>query len=387
MKSITVLQLKLVEADDLLRPVGLACRRARNAGLENWLLRQRGMPETRKQSERLIASKNGDKPKSESTKIYHSMTEAVPELGTTQITMLAQAVSSHLSAKVDWRRGADDNGKRPRRRDAILAYDDRPPFFTALEVPVHNAHCRIDFGDRLTISLNRPLREVKTLTVEVSLRKLPPRIQAIIRELSDGRRKLADSKLVEKDGQWFWHVPITFETLVRSDLTAELWPTLGSEKDGKQTDRPFRLDLPNRDRPWWIGDGRYLVAQTERLIGLRKMIGWRYKQRMGAGHGRKKIDAAVRRRRTQERNIRTEVLRRAIADVIRQCVQANAGTLIWHEPSLPLREKCWFAANGIDWDWTKFGADLKNAAARQGIEVLTKQWKVKDAIRKEALSA
>jgi hypothetical protein len=386
-KSITVLKLKLVDADDLLRPIGETCRRARNAGLENWLLRQRGFPESRKQSERLIASKNGDKPKAESTKIYHSITAAVPELGTTQVTMLAQAIASHLSAKVDWRRGTGENGKRPKRRDAILAYEDRPPFFTTLEIPVHNAHCRISFSDRLTITLNRPLREVQSVTLEVSLRKLPPSIQSIIRDMGTGKRKLPDSKLVEKDGTWYWHIPVTFETGIRSDLTAELWPTIGSEKDGRQTDRPFRLELPNRDRPWWIGDGRYLKAQTERLIGLRKMIGWRYRQRMGAGHGRAKVDAAVRRRRTQERNVRTEVLRRAIADIVRQCVQSNAGILVYHEPSLPLREKCWFAANGLDWDWTKFGADLKNAAARQGIEVIVKQWKVKDAIpKKETVS-
>lgn len=385
MKSITVLKLKLISSDEVLRPVGIACRTARNAGLENWLLRQRGFPESEKQSTRLVKSTKHpvDKPKSESTKIYHAMTAAVPELGTTQITMLAQAVSSHLSASVDWRRGPSEDGKRKKRRDAILAYEDRPPFFTSLEIPLHNAHTVISFTDRLLVCINRPMRDTKALTVEVSLRNLPPGKQRIIRDLAEGKRKLADSKLVERDGDWYWHVPVVFENLPRSENIATLKPTLGSAKDGKQSDRPFQLELPGRDRPWSIGDGRYLLAQTQRLIGLRKMIGWRYRQRMGAGHGRAKVDAAVRRRRTQERNVRTEVLRRAIADVVRQCVRENCGTLIYYEPSLPLREKCWFASVGLEWNWTKFGADLVNAAARQGVEVEVKRWGFKDAFPKE----
>ncbi len=387
MKSITVLKLKLEDdANTILRPIGLACRKARNAGLENWLLRQRGLPESERQSRRLIAhrDKAADTPKSESTKLYHAMRDACPELGVTHVTMLAQALSSQLGAKVDWRRGSNGDGKRMRRRDAILAYEDRPPFFTSLEIPLHNQHTRVTFGVRLTIAIHRPTADQQSVVLDVSLRDMPPGKQRLLREIADGTRKLADSKLIERDGKWYWHVPLAFETEIRSDLVAELWPVIGSVRDGKQHDRPFRLELPGRNRPWWIGDGRYLLAQTQRLIGLRKMIGWRYRQRMGAGHGRKKVDVAVSRRREQERNVRTEVLRRAIACTVRQCVDANCGRLIWHEPSLPLRKRCWFNAVGLDWDWTRFGADLKNAAARHGIEVEVKTWKWKEAIPDES---
>lgn len=383
MKSFTVLKLNLEDGvDATLRPIGLACRMARNAGTEDWLLRQRGLPESDRQAKSLIARKDKavDAPKSESTKIYHAMRAAVPALGSLYVAVLSQSVSSYLGARVDWRRSDKEDGKPRRRREAILEYEDRPPFFTTLEIPLPNTRARVVFGDRLTIVVAQPMEGVPTLRLEVSLRDLPPGKQRLMREVATGQRDLPDSKLVEKDGKWFWHVPLTFETEVRSENVAELWPTLNSAKDGKQSDRPFRLELPGRTRPWFVGDGRYLVAQTARLIAIRKQVGWRYQQRMGAGHGRQKIDAAVRRRRTQERNMRTEVLRRAIADVVRQCVRENCGRLIYHEPSLPLREKCWFAAMGLEWNWTKFAADLKNAAARQGIEVEKKQWKIKEAL-------
>lgn len=381
MKSITVLKLRVTDATDAaLSEIAKLCRVGRNAGLEDWLLRQRGKPESTAQSTRKCKSaKGGDAPKSESTKIYHAIRSAVPTLGTTQASMLASAIASNLGAKLDWRAGSGENGKRPRRRDAILSYDHRPPFFCGGEIPLHNAHTRLTWTDgALTITIHRPSSDVQDLVVAISLRDLPPGKQKLLHELADKTRKLADSKLVDKDGKWYWHLPLVFESVVRSDVEATLYPTIGAEKNGRQTDRPFRLELPGRT--WSVGDGRYLLVQTERLITLRKMIGKRYRDRMGAGHGQKKIDVAVSKRRKAEWDVRTEVRRRAIADVVRQCMRAKCGVLIYREPSLPLRDRCWFKAVGVDWDWTRFGSDLANTAARQGIEVRVHQWKWKDAI-------
>jgi len=416
MKSFTVLRLKLEDDEATsatLASIGQLCRRARNAGLEDWLLRQRGKPESPRQSQRLVKRKDvdPDSEKSESTKIYHALRAAVPELGTTQCTMLAAALWSNLTAKQDWRRGATEEGRRLRRLHAILDYQDRPPFFTTLEIPLHNAHTTVRFTDTLTVTVNRPTSAIPALTVQVCLGGMPSGYKLLLHRLARGELKLADSKLVERDGIWFWHVPFTFETDPRSEIVAELWPRIpaaekakaeadsprradpngngqhngklppapAQARAAKHAQRPFRLDLPGGDE-WFVGDGDYLKAQTARLIGLRKQIGWRYRNRMGAGHGRRKIDAAVRRRRQQERNMRQEVLRHMIADIVRQCLKANVGTLIYHEPSGPLREHSWFAAAGLTWDWTRFCQDLKNAAARQSIAVTVKMWKRGEAI-------
>lgn len=391
MKSVTVLKLKLADHADLER-IGQFCRKARNVAVTNWLMRQHGFPESHKQQFG-VQKRSNDKPLSESTKCYHCITEAVPELGTTQASCIAGMVMSALSAKVDWREAVEsENGKQRRRKDAVLSFDERPPFFTKLEIPLHNQHMRVRFTDRLVISIERPLRSIAWLDLEVSLRDLPPGIQLILRTLADGTRKLQDSRLVQKEDAWYWHVPVSFESDPLSDTEATLWPTLGSSKDGKQSDRPFRLELPGRT--WYVGDGRYLLAQTQRLIGLRKMIGWRYRQRMGAGHGRAKIDAAVRRRRKQEQNMRIEVRRRIITDIIRQCVKHNIGKIVYREPSLTLRKKCWFASNDLDWDWSRIACrrkdtknkgqwivegDLPNACRRHGIEVVIVPYLWKEA--------
>lgn len=390
LKSITVLKLKVQSSSADLREIALLCRKGRNAALEDWLLRQRGKPESAKQAKPSTRKtkqfpNREERPLSESTKIYHAITAAVPELGTTQASKLGRELYSHLSSKLDWRVGKTEDGKRPKRSDAILAYEDRPPFFTALEIPLLSAATEVIYGDRLTICAKRLSDSAPTATIELSLKEIPPAVRAMLSDISIGKRKLADSKVLykEKNDAWYWHLPITFESERRSDVEVTLWPVIGN--DGNR-DRPFRLSLPS-GRDWWLGEGRYLRAQVKRLTEIRKQVGHRYRQRMGAGHGRKKVDAAVVKRRQQQHNVFTEFRRRIISDAVKQCVRANAGVMIYREPSLPLRKKCWFEAVGLEFDWTRFGSDLKNACARQGIEVVTKQWKWKDAIPKSEETA
>lgn len=386
MKSITVLKLKLAVDDETqqqMRVVASHCRHARNAAVEDWLLRQRGKPETAKQSQRLCKHvKHEGKPKSESTKLYHAITAAVPELGTTNASMIASAIASHLSAKVDWRRGKDESGRTPKRKDAILAYEDRIPFFTGDCIPVRSKDSVITVRDgQWSLTVRRPLRDMHWLAVDIASRGLPPRIKSILADISTGARKFADSQVLLTSKGWQWHLPVAFERdQLDETIEAHLWPTIPSETARRQSDRPFSLVLPNQQRPWYIGDGRYLLAQTERLVGLKKQIGWRYRQGMGAGHGRQKIDAAVRRRSQQLDNIRAEVRRRAIADIVSQCVRAKCGKLVYHEPTNPAKDRLWFAAVKLDWDWTRFGADLKNAAARKGVEVVIVKLKIKEVI-------
>jgi len=386
MKSRTVLKLK-VKVDDeqsaLLLRVAQDCRRGRNVGLEDWLLRQRGMPESDKQSRPGKPDKNGNpRSLSESTKIYHALRSETPSLNSQIHSTLAAQVNSNLSAKLDWRdRIASEEAKSFKRKDAILSYEARPPFFTQLEVPVPNKITSFRFDQVPVLRFWWGAKGESPVSLELSTRRLSTGYKTILHLLAAGDKKLADSRLVYRDDEWFWHLPVEFETEVRSDVEATLKPTLDIKVDdrGKQKDRPFRLDLPGRDRPWYIGDGRYLYSQARRLVKLSKEIGWRYRQRLGTGHGRKKVDKARRRRLKRLRDIVAEVRRRAIADVVRQCVRHEVGKLNYYEPTLPLRRQCWFDQNGIDWDWTRFFTDLKNAAARQGIKVVRVKYKMKDA--------
>jgi|GEM_PF-6827865 len=373
MKSITVLKLKLTDPPAELTEVARLCREARNVASEDWLLRARGRKESAKQAK---LNRQG-KPLSESTKLYHAITTSVPRLGTDVASNIAQQVNSFLAAKVDWRKGVADNGKRPKRKDAILRREERPAFYTDLSVPIANKHTTIVFEDDVQVHVRNIMRNSLQISLDftISLKGVPTGIKRIIHDLARGERKLADSKLLERRGKWYWYIPVAFETeQLDTDRIATLSPVIGKG----EIERPFSLEIPGRSRAWGIGAGRYLISQTLRLVGVRKQIGWRYRQRMGAGHGRKKIDIAVSKRNLQLADIVTEVRRRAIVDVVKQCERHRCGVLEYLEPTNPTKEKCWFEANGLTWNWTRWLDDLKNAAARRGIEVKVRKLRLGD---------
>jgi hypothetical protein len=381
MKSFIVLKFKLASEADL-QAIADLCRKARNVAAENWLLRQRGMPETERQSKRLIKSKHGDKPKSESTKLYHAVIEKAPELGTFAVSMIAKQVGAYLNGKVDWRRGMEVEGRRAKRKDAILSYEDRPPFFTATEIPLHNKQCTVEMGDESNLTVSRLLRGAEPLILTISLRDMPPSFKRILLELSQEKRKLADSKLLEKDGEWYWFLPVAFEQPeANPEIIVTLSPVIPSV-DG-DPERPFQIVSESRPLPWFIGDGRYLLRQTARIEAMIKAIGWRYRQRNGAGHGRKKIDAAVMLRRKQLRNIVNEVRRRMIKDVVNQAKRQEAGVVLFREPTGPAKTKCWFERSGVTWDWTRFVGDLKNSLAKHGIELRIQKLKIGEIVKAE----
>ena len=366
MKSITLLKLKLdKQCYHELQRIGELCRRARNAAIEDWLLRARGMPPSAKQRDGL----------SESTLLYHAVTAACPSLDTQLAALIAGSISSSLGAKLDWRRGSGEDGKRPRRRDAILDYQDRPPYFSGLEIPVRARTCKLKYGPRTY--LDALLERRNHLSLDILTDKLPAKQKQILLAVATGERKQQDSRIVCKDGTWYWYLTVANESLeMDARKMLVLSPVIPADDD-KRSDRPFRCEWENEH--WLVGEGRYYRAQLERLWRILKEIGWQYRQRSGTGHGRGKYDVATALRRTQMRNIATEFRRKVIVSILSQCERWGCGTILYREPTLPVRELCWFAKRGgLDWDWTRFLGDLKNAAARRGVEVKVERLKMSE---------
>ena len=378
----TVLRLKIVEADtsngycskEDLDKLACICRHGWNAAIEDWLLRQRGMPESEKQARpgRVKESLG------EATKLYHAVGSRVPSLfGTQTAVTVARNVWSYLQADADWRlqkKGA----KKIKRRDLILAYDSRPPFSAAKNIPTYGASTKVNFADSLTVSFRRLTRESGVTTIKVSSKKLPKSHKALLREMAEGTRKVPDSKLVFRNDHWYMHIPVRYtKPKPKQDVVAHLYPVIGNPDN---QDRMYNLYLPGReDKVWKVGDGRYLRSQVSRLVALRKHIGWRYRQRQGAGHGRKKVDAAVVKRWNQQRNQFYAVRQRAILDIVKQCQKYDVGTLIYHEPTGPLKNHCWFSTVKLDWDWTSFLMNLRNSLAHRYIDLSVKKWKLGEA--------
>lgn len=380
MKSITMLKLKVVNPPEDLERIAKIIRRGRNIGLEDWLLRQRGKPESDKQAKGVQTRKPGAKPIHPSTKIYHAITEGIPEVSGSVCAKLSSEVWSNLSAKIDWRRRAGEEGKPRKRSDAIIDYEDRPPWFTSLDIPALNRLTDVEFGDSLSITISNLMRGEEPLRLELSLKGLPPKLKKLIRRVIAGELKHSDASLRCKEGVWtlFWPVQQEPRVVLSAEAQAVLAPQI-AEPDSRQSDRPFQMTLASGGH-WYVGDGRYLLAQTDRLIGLRKMVGYRYRNGSAKGHGRQKADAAVIKRNRQLRNVRDEFRRRAVCDVVRQCERHGCGTLVYREPTGPAKTKCWFERNRLEFDWTRFLTDLKNSCARRGIKVVVEKLKIGEVL-------
>lgn len=373
LKSITVLKLKLDLAQEQagkaeeLHRIAALCRRGRNAGAMNWLMRQHGYPQSEAQRERKAKKAQfGDKPKCEASLIYHAVRAASQGLTGTIQSMLANEIASFLAAKQDWRNGKAEDGKRPKRKDAILSYEARPPYFTEMQIPVRATEATFRFDGVPMLTCRLLLGQPTTLQIKTA--SLPARIRNMLYRIAAGERPLTDSKLLLRDDEWYWFLPQQFEsTAVDAAATAHLWPVIPGDEPPSKYDQPFTLYVPGRDKPWMIGDGWYLRSQAHRIETLRKEIGWRYRNGHGLGHGRSKVDSKMKAIGKRFANIVDEFRKRLISDVAKASERFGCGTVVYHEPTLPARERCWFAARGLDWNWTTFVSNLENNLARRGL--------------------
>ncbi len=266
-----------------------------------------------------------------------------------------------------------------------MAYQDKPPWNTGNEIPATARKTTIVFGDTCAVKVTNMLGP-EPVAFQVSLKKMPASRKKMLREIADGTRKLCDSRIIAKTDPrtdketWYYYLITRNESpVLDTNAFITLMPQWVTDTE-TNSDRPFKTLLPS-GRKWYVGDGRYLLAQTRRLVGLRKMIGYRYRNGGGAGHGRKKLVGRQRMRSQQLRNVRDEVRRRMVTDVIRQCEREEAGTIVYREPaSDAVKQHCWFYRNDLEFDWTAFLGDLKNVAKRKGIEVKVKKIKIAEVL-------
>jgi transposase len=167
--------------------------------------------------------------------------------------------------------------------------------------------------------------------------------------------------LVVKDGGK-WYVYLVYELTPeqsKADPKREAVLMMGS-------DNSLTLSFPD-SKPWKIGNDEFLRVQLTRLIGLRKAMEFSTRFGQNRGHGRKRISALQSRNTRQQRHQMKAFRRKAIADIVKACNRKNCGTIVYNEPSIPLRTKSWFANEGIELDWFNFGPDLRYVAERNGL--------------------
>ena len=57
-----------------------------------------------------------------------------------------------------------------------------------------------------------------------------------------------------------------------------------------------------------------------------------------------------------------------VADIISLSIRERCGSILYREPTMPVRDHCWFAGQDVPMDWVAFAARLAHKCEVSGIE-------------------
>jgi len=390
-------------ANALLHAAALDCNRARNAVVRKFLRWHDDHPDYEpgpriKNGEPVLDSKGQPKlehpgvPGELSKSFYRVGTNASPTLSTKVVSSCVRESQGKLTDKVPY----NHEGKAKYRWQALLMLEVNPQNFRAKCIPVPNQDTVLVYDghrnqeDLVTKVVNG---KIKIITPGISkgiaaavdqcgdsscILRFPllsrqsgyDQTAAIFRlhvkELSRGNRrllmdiakrtrKLKDSKLVFKRGAWFfqlcYEVPVKDHGLDASRV-ATLWPL------HNQYNRPFRLEFPDGTHVD-VGHGIPYLAEYQRVTARRKALRSRYRDgAAGRGHGRKRFFDRLKPWTRALEDAQWGLRNLAIAFVVKMLIAQDCGSLMYREPTMPLRKDVWFAQNGCELEWTHFESHL-----------------------------
>lgn len=214
-------------------------------------------------------------------------------------------------------------------------------------------------------------RSVVDVICRLEVRQMSGGNREVLRKVARGEWKFKDSEVVCRDGKWFLH--LTYQQ-PRQDLglpkerpaVLELYPadalkpmkvSCAAEGDG----RPFL---------WSLGKAATLEAEHRRLDVRRRVLRDRYRG-AGAnrGHGKAKFFAKLRPATREVGYTDRKFSEDLVSEAVKFCVRFRCGTLVYREPTMPLRQSSWFGARKINFDWTAFLTRLRHKCWLYGIEL------------------
>jgi hypothetical protein len=219
----------------------------------------------------------------------------------------------------------------------------------------------------------------------VAVGKMRQGHRRILRQIAAGEIKACDSLVVEDNGKWYVH------------LVYELTPAQSTADPNRKavltmgTENALTLSFPDNadgkpSRPWRIGNDEYLRVQLTRLISRRKAIEFGTRFGQNRGHGRRPIVAIQTRNTRQQRHQMKAYRGNVVADIIKACQRNNCGTLVYREPTLPLRKRSWFATEGIDFNWRDLDSDLAYKSERNGLQYKTERMRTAEWLENQSTS-
>ena len=177
--------------------------------------------------------------------------------------------------------------------------------------------------------------------------------QRLLQRIARGDVKRCDSTITKKDKDWYlrlvYDVPVTNHHLDPGKVA-----TITPLRDNR---RPFEVKTVNGGR-WLVGDGVAMKAACDRINMRRKAIRHRYRDGAGSGHGKRQFFRALRPLSRAVIDEQDRFVKSLAAEIVKFCVQNDCGSVIYREPTMPLRKLLWFDTHGVPFDWTKFASFL-----------------------------
>jgi len=379
--------------EKLLEQAQRDCCKARNAAITHWLVWRRQNPDwepggkydppPRKIKRKARPVDPNKKPPSDpkyaprefmSRELYDVATKAAPNIAGTVASSCVQEVGARLKANTPY----NHEGKARWVWQAILDSEVSLPTWRGGRIPCPRSGLVITYTeDRCEARI--PLLSKKSGYARISptVRLLASDLKAgnrrILKAMADGTKRYADSQIVEKKGRWFlqlvYDVPVNAVDLPTENVLT-LMPTLPDDK------WPFVMHWTNQEgeeRRWFIGYAKPLIAEYRRIETRRRSIRYRYKDGAGSGHGKQRWYQNIKPMSRAVSDMGSRFQKLTIADIIKFAIRENCGSVMYREPTMPVRDNSWFTKQDVPFEWTQFQARLSFSCEKAGLQYDTKR--------------
>jgi len=361
------------------------CCKTRNAAITHWLLWRRSNPDwepggpydppPRKIKRAKKQSKPAKPPKDPpygpreflSRELYSVASGASPNLNTSLVSSCVQDVVSRLKSNTPYNH---DGAARWVWR-AILDSEVSLPTWRGGKIPAPRAVTKLHYSDDacwVKFGLLSKKSGYRTLSPQVRLHvaDLTAGKRRLLRRIVSGEIRMADSQLYEKKGKWYLQICYDLPEVApsESDRVLTLMP-------GKpESDYPFRFlwtDDSGKERDWTTGRAKPLVGEYRRIEARRRSIRYRYKDGAGSGHGKKRWAKNIKPLTYAVTDLCGRWQKQFVSDVIKHAIKEGCGTILYREPTMPLREEEFFARESMPFDWTALCGRLRFKAESKGL--------------------
>ncbi len=321
--------------------------------------------------------------------LYQAAADAVPALSASVVSSCVQDVGVRLRANVPY----DHDGKARWQWQAMLTAEVSVPTWRKGRIPLPRRCIALGYdgatwagdgvGPRIKMELARaaesgavvlfPLfgkasgRKFSSLIVRLDVKDLSVGRKRVLRQLTSGESRIADSQIVETNGKWFlqlcYELPQASQGCREDRIltigpaqAADAWPFFSQwvEEDGAR-------------KTWFLGKAKPYVAELRRVQARRRAIRDRYTEGTGKGHGRQRWYRSIKPLARFVPNLQSRFVKQLCADIVQLALREKCGTVMYREPTMPVRMNCWFAKQDVPFDWTSLAARMAFSCKKAGL--------------------